>query len=288
MTATTPRSYDFRRSGFIDPALARVLRSWVARAAQLFLKRWEELSPTPVRTRAEAPLTQTFGTLIESLDGFATGGTLTIGSERLVAVVTVHQPGLLALISQILCDPLDRMPEARELTVIEMELASLLFQGVAASLSEAWPQKELLPVQAGAVDSQPQRLRTYTADEFMISAPLVLESSAGPVVLDCAFPRNGLARLLAPLAGGQPANNAASPPVQPLETVLDIPVNVSVTLGTASLGMSELCALNVGDVIVLDQPISAPLLATIDGDRICAGWAGRIGPNQALKITDCY
>ncbi len=284
MTQVDCRKFDFRKSGFIDPAIARLIKLWMGKTAQLFLKRWEEMAPEPVKMRAEAPFTQSFETLIDGLAELATGCVISVGPEKMASVLTVNQPGIQALISQILCDPLETMPEPRELTSIEVELAELLFDGIASAASEAWPQKDPLPIESGRVESQPGKLRLFGGNEFMIVAPLAVESSAGTVVFEWSVPRAGLAKLLAPLVGSTPAQKSAT--ASPLDGVLRIPLDIRVTLGTADLAMTELCQLGVGDVIVLNQSISDPLSATIGGERVFVGWPGRVGNIQALKVSE--
>ncbi len=286
MTAATLQKFDFRRSGFIDPAISRMLRIWMGKAAQVFAGRWEEMAPTAIPVHAGSPFTQTFGTLIDNLGEISTGSVLAVGNEKFPSLLTVGRAGLLALIGQVLCNNPEQMPEPRELTSIENELAHLLFEAFVAACSEAWPQKEPLKVSCGNIEQEPQKWRLYGADDFMIAIPVEIDSAAGRVVLEWSLPRQKLVDMLAPLVDSKPVAKPAT--VNPLQTVMEIPVDVTVLLGSANLGMTELCQLAVGDVIVLDQRIDDPLAAMIGHDRIYAGWPGRVGPCQALKITDRF
>jgi len=49
--------------------------------------------------------------------------------------------------------------------------------------------------------------------------------------------------------------------------------------------MSELAALTAGDVIILDQRIGEPLLATVGDVPVFWGWPGRLGMRQAYQIA---
>ncbi len=286
MNAAAVRAYDFRRSGFVDPALARQVRVWLTKAATVFQRRWEELSPGPLKARPAAPYGLSFANLVEALPRLATGCRMLAGAERVPCLVTVSQPGIQILVGQILCDNPTVFPEPRELTGIELDLCQLVFDGLRAALSEGWPQKEPLPVELVAVEPAPQRLRTCAPEEDMLVLPLAVDSSAGEVRLEMALPRNGLRKLLTPLLG--PDTHGAAKGRNPLEPVLDIPVDVSVRLGTANVGMSDLARLQVGDVLVLGSLIHQPVEVEIDGDLVFLGWPGRVGPQQALKISERF
>lgn len=286
MNAVAARAYDFRRSGFVDPALARQLRVWLTKAAVVFQRRWEELAPVRLAARPAAPYGLSFANLVESLPRLATGCRLLVGAERVPCLVTVNQPGIQVLVGQILCDNASVFPEPRELTGIELDLCQMVFDGLRAALGEGWPQKEPLPVELVAVEPAPQRLRTCAPDEEMLVLPLDVDSSAGEVRFELALPRQGLRKLLTPLLG--PDTPGAAKARSPLEPVLDIPVDVLVRLGTANVGMADLARLQVGDVLVLGSLIHQPVEVEIDGDLVFLGWPGRVGPQQALKISERF
>jgi flagellar motor switch protein FliM len=64
----------------------------------------------------------------------------------------------------------------------------------------------------------------------------------------------------------------------------EVPVDFSVILGTADLSLTQLARLAVGDMVILDQPVAEPLLASVGGDQKFRGWAGRVGNQQAYQI----
>jgi flagellar motor switch protein FliM len=74
-------------------------------------------------------------------------------------------------------------------------------------------------------------------------------------------------------------------PKSDLEQIaLELPVDVVVELGRASLRMSEIAGLQVGDLIVLDQPIDRPLLSRVSGAPRWTGVPCRVGNRQAFDI----
>ena len=64
----------------------------------------------------------------------------------------------------------------------------------------------------------------------------------------------------------------------------ELPLDITVVLGTVELTLGELARLMVGDVIILDQRVSDPLPAFLAGENKCRGWPGRVGSRQAFEI----
>ena len=64
----------------------------------------------------------------------------------------------------------------------------------------------------------------------------------------------------------------------------NLPMDLTVVLGSAQLMLSQLTKLAPGDVIVLDQRVTHPLGAWLGGKKIMTGWPGRVGTRQAFQI----
>jgi hypothetical protein len=63
-----------------------------------------------------------------------------------------------------------------------------------------------------------------------------------------------------------------------------LPITMAVQLGTAQPGLAA--DLNIGDVVVLDQCISDPVLADIHGATKYRGYPGRIGTQRSFQIVE--
>ncbi|NGO37899.1 flagellar motor switch protein FliN [Limisphaera ngatamarikiensis] len=77
---------------------------------------------------------------------------------------------------------------------------------------------------------------------------------------------------------------AVSP--QNLDLVLDVPVNLSIELGSCQLPMREVLQLQVGSVVQLDKPADAPVDLLVNGKLIARGEVVVIEDRFGVKITE--
>ncbi len=101
-------------------------------------------------------------------------------------------------------------------------------------------------------------------------------------------PLDSRVRLYLPLAPGSLlAPKSALPTVKQLPAHLDgVPLEVSVELGRAELQLSDLLALEPGDVIPLDSAISKPLTLEVDGRPVADVRLGRAHGRLAARLIE--
>ena len=71
-----------------------------------------------------------------------------------------------------------------------------------------------------------------------------------------------------------------------LDIVLDVPVNLTVELGSCLMPMRDVLQLNVGSVVQLDKSADAPVEISINGKLIARGEVVVIEDRFAVKITE--
>ena len=70
-----------------------------------------------------------------------------------------------------------------------------------------------------------------------------------------------------------------------METLVrDLPVEISVNLGTVELPLADLARLRAGDLVLLNQRVSEPLAAALAGIKRFRVWPGRVSSQQAIQI----
>ena len=77
--------------------------------------------------------------------------------------------------------------------------------------------------------------------------------------------------------GDNPAN---------LNLVLDVPVSLTIELGSCQLPMKEVLQLNIGSVVQLDKPADAPVELSVNGKLIARGEVVVIEDRFGVKITE--
>ncbi|HYE32413.1 MAG TPA: flagellar motor switch protein FliN [Methylomirabilota bacterium] len=79
-------------------------------------------------------------------------------------------------------------------------------------------------------------------------------------------------------------NNNTTPPN--LNLLLDVPVAVTVELGSCTLPMREVLQLAVGSVIQLETPPDAPVEVRVNNRRIAKGEVVVVDNRYGIKITE--
>lgn len=78
-----------------------------------------------------------------------------------------------------------------------------------------------------------------------------------------------------------------APATQPdLERVMDIPVCISLEVGSATLSVRELLALNQGAVIELDRLAGEPLDVLVNGSLIAKGEVVVVDEQLGIRLTE--
>jgi flagellar motor switch protein FliN len=71
-----------------------------------------------------------------------------------------------------------------------------------------------------------------------------------------------------------------------LNLVLDVPVNLTIELGSCQLPMKEVLQLNVGSVVQLEKPADAPVELSVNGKLIARGEVVVVEDRFGVKITE--
>src|SRR4051812_45055514 len=85
------------------------------------------------------------------------------------------------------------------------------------------------------------------------------------------------------IAMNQTATNTAN-----LDLVLDVPVSLTIELGSCRLPMKEVLQLNIGSVVSLDKQADAPVELSVNGKLIARGEVVVIEDRFGVKITEVF
>ena len=80
--------------------------------------------------------------------------------------------------------------------------------------------------------------------------------------------------------------NATAQPPANLNLVLDVPVSLTIELGSCQLPMREVLQLSVGSVVQLDKAADAPVELSVNGKLIARGEVVVIEDRYGVKITE--
>jgi flagellar motor switch protein FliN/FliY len=71
-----------------------------------------------------------------------------------------------------------------------------------------------------------------------------------------------------------------------LNLVLDVPLNLTIELGSCQLPMKEVLQLNIGSVVQLDKPADAPVELNVNGKLIARGEVVLVEDRFGVKVTE--
>jgi flagellar motor switch protein FliM len=179
--------------------------------------------------------------------------------------------------------------EGREFTSIENHLVKKVVNVMLGDLKEAW--KSIHPVSFHLVRSEvnPQFVTIVPPDDVVvvIAFELEMENSAGKVSL--CFPYSSLEPIKDKLQGGVQSDPREVDGIwieKLTKQLHEVPVEVAVELGSATIKGKELLSLAVGDIISLNTYSKDGLEVKLEGITKFSGYPGLHRGNQALKISD--
>jgi flagellar motor switch protein FliM len=280
-TANAVAAYDFRRPVRLSRRLRAQFDALHARAARplgdAVAERLETACQATYRSATEVPSDQLFATAYDPVYMLTTPGT---NDQVLVRLAT---PLAQACVDRLLGGlgqgrPVDREPteiEARLLALVVGKLRGVVRKELAAHLPEGGVQF------LGAAERHAIQIVPGVAAEFTVQ----MAEAEGLLQLFYSF--DGMAEgLLASAAPEESEAAAASGPAK-LEwpSVTPVPVAVRAQLRPTSISIRDLAALQVGDVVHLDQPIDQEIDILI-GQRVAfRGHMGRVDDALGVQIT---
>ncbi len=276
----TPEPFDFYRPARLPAAVRASLAGWLAQAATRMSRSWSAQLPFAAEVLPGTVDVLSARALAEQLPETAVRFLSARSGSADLSLLAVSRPLLVAILGGVLGEPLEANGLDRPLTAIEACLADVLAAGwFLQPLAQAWslPQKLQLEQprsEAGSTGLPWEPAAPLLVARFHVRAPL------GEWDWWWALPRAGWfdslvgSELLAPSPSREERR----------ALVWDLPLELTVQLGNTALPLLHLAALKVGDVLLLDQPITRPLPVCVGGQVKFLVWPGARGTRQAVAI----
>lgn len=286
--ATAYQPVDFRKPRSEAATVPRPLAQWQDRMCTLAGEAWNKHLPSPVKWSRTRTDMMSFGEALERLPDPGVGFVVTIGETPFPTIWAFAPQHALSLAADLIGNLEPTWQKSRPLTAVEQSLIQMLINELAWALGEAWPGRQSIACHTGPVETRVARSRLLARPDRVIVTEFQLATRLGDA--ECKWliplmPFEQLAGIEWPQAPPvEEPTSATSPGIERLAVAL--PITMSVRIGSAQLPMSQLADLHVGDVVVLDQCISEPVLADIHGAPKYRGFPGRIGLQRSFQIVD--
>jgi len=274
---------DFSVPRRLAGGLSRALRRWQQMACVILREQWATLLEHGVEIELGSIDESLSQRAIADLADPAYAARLLIGPQKLPSLICFPSRLVQVLLGDMLGVSEEGWPEVRELSPAERSLLELLFGEIARSIGQAWPELDTLECELESVIFRPLRGRIYGPGEVLLRTRLNIKTIPGDEEVIWLMPVETLESIgLIGAGGSEPHDVAPSPQLRALAE--RIPVTMTVHLGSTSLSLSEMNSLAIGDVLLLDQSVERPLVATVDATPHWMGQACRLGGKQGFRI----
>lgn len=281
--AVVPSRHNFHDPRPLPPAMWKALTQWTNDSFHLAQETWQPTLLSPVTLKVDGIDTLELREALALIPQPAIGIHLRIGSGGIPGVLTFSQRQGLGLLADMLGERNTEWPAPRDLTELEESLLGMLCQQLAHAFSESWPGVKPVSCLFDGFVERPHRTRLFLPDATIIVARVGIQSRFGQEDAIWLVPMDEAEQLLR-LEGSAAEGPVTGPSTILEELALELPISLIAELGKTQVKMSDIAALRVGDVLILDQSISRSLPVYV-GDRIkFRAQPGRVGSRQALVI----
>jgi flagellar motor switch protein FliM len=281
--ADEPQKYDFRQPRRLADDIEHLLASWQSGVAPLVTDRWSQQLGCDVAWQVQPLETLRSSDVSQGISETALATEILLGDPPETMWIVLARPLGLALVSCMLGEQLDALPEDRPLTDVEASLMELAIQEFAEALLDGQPDPQPLRCDYSGPRRPSDLTRVFSPQEPLTVVRFQLNGSFGDGSLLWLLSQAATLQFVARVSEGRLANRRSSSELE--EIVRKIPLQIVVRLGRANLHVSELMNLRPGDVLILDQRVNEPLWGEVATAVKFRGWPGRVGKRQALQIT---
>jgi flagellar motor switch protein FliM len=284
------RPHNFRRPSRLPGDLERRLTDWCGSAGPLATRKWARHLAYRLELRFEqldiVRAAEAFAQLPDATVGYRAA----FGPAPWQTILALPGPLALAVVAGLQGESVMALPEERELSPVEDALVQFLLRDfLLPALRDTWPGSTPLQLELGSREPHPKWSRAFPPEENLLVLGLEAEGPFGRQPMKWLLPHKPLVEFLLPPRTSEDAGRRGDTARQRLEaSVREIPVPVSINLGQAQLTLPQLARLRVGDVIVLDQPITETLQARVGGQNKFRVWCGKIGSRHAFQIHSVH
>jgi flagellar motor switch protein FliM len=231
-----------------------------------------------------------YGDFVSSLPVPTFTSVLEIAPLGTNAMASIDLPLLFGMLDRMLGGPGAATTRVRELTEIEVGLASTLMDRLLSELSSAW--SDLTPVEFRLrgieMNAQFAQIASVSEPSVLIIMELSIGTAAGTISI--CLPYRSIEKVVGNLTAqryfsvGEDARNHQSKLVEGLRAV-EMPVRAE--LGSTRVPVEDVLALGPGSVISLGRRVDEGVRLVVGNTRAYRALPGRDGRHLAVRVMDC-
>lgn len=254
---------DFQVPRRADLSVNRMLQRWHAETCEQIQERWETLMPNPfsIRPLEITPFVERQALL--KLPRESIGVSIMLDDGQVPTMLACSRRLARTLIENVLNISGTDWPQTLPFSPGETAILEILFENSMEAISESWPGSATIHCSSLELIANPARTRLFLPGSDLFIANIEITTGYGVEQIYWLLPKKPIEALV---AAEQSQNQfQRGQRKQAMTTLAErIPAQVVVELGRAEIKMSQIGALALGDVVMLDQSVFKPLTARID------------------------
>ncbi len=282
--ASAPQAYDLARPGKLSPADRKRLGFLHADLAKRLEMSLSGLVRDYVEVVAGDPSEVRWSGLVASLPSPCAVFMFEAPPLKGTGLLRMD-PGLaFGLVDRLFGGKGEAVDLGRELTPIEQRVVGRFADAVLAEVQAVWRRAFECRTSATGFASSPDLIETGGVDESVIEVGLKLETGPLGGNIHIAYPHHMFEPAIRSLGPKREAK--AGPAIQgSAEMINALSLPVTVRLRPTRVDMKHLVDLAVGDVLLLDNPVSEDVEVLVGKKPVMRGRPGSHGGRLAVKIT---
>lgn len=200
-------------------------------------------------------------------------------------LMAMEMPLLLLAIDKLLGSD-DEEPHERKLTNIDMAIVSRVIGELTSAMTLTWQDLAEVEFAVTSIENADDAEQAMSASEPTLSIAMEARLGAVSSTVLLLLPHISAQPALAEFAARTAADMESDPRVRAMlhHRIGEATVNVRAELGSASMGLHEVLALQPGDAIRLSGPAPGEAELCVDDLVVSRGRAGRAGSKRAIQI----
>jgi len=194
-----------------------------------------------------------------------------------------------AIVDRLLGGPGFAPSEMRLFTDIEQKVIGNVVERSLKGLTECWEHVSAIDFKVVDREMNPQFCQILASNETVASITLEVKIGETSGILSICFPYLSLEPLMAKLSAQHLIGSTQKKMTELQKERLELNVNntrvdVSFVVGSTNIMTKDFMSLDIGDVVVLDNPVKAPNLLCVEGIPKFEGIPGLVGTKKAFQI----
>ena len=292
------RLYDFKRPSKFSKEQMRTVSMMHETFARLTTTSMSAQLRSIVNVHVAAVDELTYDEFIRALSNPTTLAVVQMDPLKGSAILEIDTAVTFAILDRLLGGAGQTLDRSRELSDIEISISEMIMVRILGNLRESWSQLIDLRPRLSHIETNPQFVQIVAPGEMvlLITLEAIIEGTEG--IINFCIPYMTLEPIINKLSSQfwYAARNRQTSPenlAQVEERLRKINLSLIAEVGRATLNVSEIMNLQVGDVIKLDSLAKDPMLLNIGGKskfncRVGVLENGKIGVQVIDKTTDAY